>query len=238
MASPDCSSTPRLLAGLSLQQSALTSWPQWPGRLGLGSITALATSAVAMVFALAATLYGHTTSVLIPTAATWSAVGTDLGEAWGCLWRSEGADRSSSRIRPRDRDRRVAHRSSRRPGSLPCENCCRSPGACYHAVRLHSHARAAKRARRSYRPVSCWPRRVPRLHPHCFPAERFGADRFDPISSAEGAACPRRLSCRRSDRSRPRVRSTPSWGRPRSRVRLEGSRWWIRRIQSHAVSAR
>ena len=51
-------------------------------RLGLGSITALATSAVAMVFALATTLYGHTTTVLIPTASTWSEIGTDLGEAW------------------------------------------------------------------------------------------------------------------------------------------------------------
>ena len=51
-------------------------------RLGLGSITALAASAVAMVFTLAATLYNHTTSTLIPTEATWSAVGSDLGDAW------------------------------------------------------------------------------------------------------------------------------------------------------------
>lgn len=51
-------------------------------RVGLGSIAALATSGVAMVFVLATTLYGDTTRALIPTATTWNTVGSDLSTAW------------------------------------------------------------------------------------------------------------------------------------------------------------
>jgi len=54
-------------------------------RAGLGSVTALATSGVVMVFVLAATLYGDTTRALIPTATTWNTVGSDLSEAWGAF---------------------------------------------------------------------------------------------------------------------------------------------------------
>ena len=51
-------------------------------RASLGTVTAAATSGVVMVFVLAAVLYGETTSFFVPTATTWSNVGSDFGTAW------------------------------------------------------------------------------------------------------------------------------------------------------------